>query len=66
MVHSSHHQAVKKLGRSLKAAGYSSDRIVEVIEGPPKTIAIQWHPERQENDPLQRKLFKHFVNWCKQ
>ena len=64
MVHSSHHQAVKKLGRSLRAVGYSSDRIVEVIEGPEKTIAVQWHPERQEQDPLQKKLFKHFIRLC--
>jgi putative glutamine amidotransferase len=64
LVHSSHHQAVKKIGRSLRAVGYSSDRIVEVIEGPPNTIAVQWHPERQEKDPLQRKLFNHFIKLC--
>ena len=63
-VHSSHHQAVKKLGRSLRAVGYSSDGVIEVIEGPPKTIAVQWHPERQEQDPLQKKLFTHFVKLC--
>lgn len=64
MVHSSHHQAVKKLGRSLEAVGYSSDGIIEVIEGPPKTIAVQWHPERQEKDPLQRQLFNQFIKLC--
>ena len=65
LVHSEHHQAVKRLGRSLRAVGYSSDWIIEAIEGPPKTIAVQWHPERQERDPVQKKLFRSFVEMCR-
>jgi len=64
-VHCEHHQAVKKLGEGLRAAAFSTDGIIEAFEGPPKTIAIQWHPERQARDPLQRRLFRHFVLSCR-
>ena len=63
-VHSHHHQAVKKLGHSLRAIGYSPDWVVEAVEGPPRTMAVQWHPERQERDPIQKKLFTHFIKLC--
>ena len=66
LVHSHHHQAVKQLGRSLRAVGHSPDWIVEAIEGPPKTLAVQWHPERQGMDRVQRRLFNHFVKLCKE
>jgi putative glutamine amidotransferase len=65
LAHSQHHQAVKEIGRTLKAAGYSSDWIVEALEGPERTFAVQWHPERQEKDVIQRRLFNYFVNLCK-
>lgn len=65
MVHSQHHQAVKKLGHSLRAVGYSPDGIVEAIEGPPQTLAVQWHPERQDRDPIQKQLFRRFVALCR-
>jgi len=64
-VHSDHHQAVKRLGHFLSAVGYSPDWVVEAIEGPPRTIAVQWHPERQERDPIQSRLFKHFIQMCR-
>lgn len=64
-VHSHHHQAVKRLGHFLRAVGYSPDWIVEAIEGPPRTLAVQWHPERQERDVIQRRLFNHFIKLCR-
>ena len=64
-VYSDHHQAVKTLGRSLNIAAFSDDGIIEAIERPPRTIAVQWHPERQPKDPLQRRLFLHFVRLAK-
>ena len=64
LVHSEHHQAVKRLGHFLRGVGYSPDWIVEAIEGPPRTIAVQWHPERQERDLIQSRLFKYFVKSC--
>lgn len=65
LVHSHHHQAVKRLGHFLRAVGYSPDWIVEAFEGPPRTFAVQWHPERQAKDPVQRRLFNHFIKLCK-
>ena len=64
LVHSHHHQAVKQMGHFLHAVGYSPDWIVEAIEGPPRTLAVQWHPERQERDVVQRRLFNYFVKLC--
>ncbi|MFH1854084.1 MAG: gamma-glutamyl-gamma-aminobutyrate hydrolase family protein [Candidatus Omnitrophota bacterium] len=60
-VHSDHHQAVKTLGRSLKISAFSDDGIIEAIEGPSHTIAVQWHPERQAKDPVQKQLFRYFI-----
>jgi gamma-glutamyl-gamma-aminobutyrate hydrolase PuuD len=64
-VHSEHHQSVKKLGKSFRAVGWSPDAVIEAIEGPPRVLAVQWHPERQEKDPVQRKLFRSFITLCK-
>lgn len=60
-VHSDHHQAIKKLGRPLKISAFSDDGIIEAIEGPLGTIAVQWHPERQPKDPVQKRLFSYFI-----
>ena len=65
MVHSDHHQAVKRLGHFLRAVGYSPDWVVEAIEGPKDSIAVQWHPERQERDAIQKRLFHYFINLCR-
>jgi putative glutamine amidotransferase len=65
VVHSEHHQAIKQLGRGLRATVISDDGIIEAIEGPARTIAVQWHPERQPRDIVQRRLFHYFVRQCK-
>lgn len=64
-VHSDHHQAIKTLGSSLRATGYSPDTVIEAVEGPPRTIAVQWHPERQSRDVVQSRLFNHFIKMCR-
>jgi putative glutamine amidotransferase len=61
LVHSQHHQAVKVPGRSLRITGFSEDGVAEALEGPPRTLAVQWHPERQPKDPVQVRLFRHFM-----
>ncbi len=65
MVHSDYHQAIKTVGGSLHAVGYSPDTVMEAIEGPPKTLAVQWHPERQARDGVQSRLFGYFVKMCR-
>lgn len=64
-VHSQHHQAVKLPGQGLKITAVAEDGIPEAVEGPPRTIAIQWHPERQPKDPVQSRLFRYFLNWVR-
>jgi putative glutamine amidotransferase len=65
LVRSQHHQAVKHVGQGLRVVGYSPDGVPEAIEGPPNTIAVQWHPERSERDIVQQRLFRHFVHLAK-
>ena len=47
-VHSEHHQAIRRLGRSLQATASSPDGVVEAIERTDRRFAVglQWHPER--------------------
>ncbi|MFH1996689.1 MAG: gamma-glutamyl-gamma-aminobutyrate hydrolase family protein [Candidatus Omnitrophota bacterium] len=60
-VHSEHHQAIKRKGRSLDIGAVSNDGIIEAIEKGRGVFAVQWHPERQAKDLIQRKLFRYFV-----
>ncbi len=64
-VNSSHHQAVKKLGKSLVASAISPDGVVEAIElkGHPFCIGLEWHPEYEINKQ-ETKLFAAFVKAC--
>lgn len=66
VVHSHHHQAVKVPGRSIKITAVAEDGIPEAVEGPPRTIAVQWHPERQAKDPVQSRLFRYFIRLTRQ
>ncbi len=62
---SSHHQAVDRLGRRLKAVAFAADGIIEAIEHRFKrfVIGVQWHPERDFQG--NRRLFRAFVTACK-
>jgi putative glutamine amidotransferase len=48
-VASGHHQAVRRVGRGLRASSASPDGVVETLELPRHRFAIgvQWHPEQQ-------------------
>lgn len=60
---SSHKQAVNKLGRGLRVTAHSPDGIIEATEDPslPFYIGVQWHPERQNDEVVQMKLFEALV-----
>lgn len=60
-VPTSHHQAIKDLGKGLKVVAYAEDGIIEAVEmeGRPFTIGVQWHPERDFDG--NRNLFQEFV-----
>lgn len=62
-VNSTHHQAVRHLGKGLTACAYSPDGLVEAIECPtlPFLLGVQWHPERLRTDISQRRIFQAFV-----
>jgi gamma-glutamyl-gamma-aminobutyrate hydrolase PuuD len=47
-VETEHHQAIRRLGRSVEATATSPDGVVESIERTDRRFALglQWHPER--------------------
>ena len=47
-VESEHHQAIRRLGRRVKATATSPDGVIESIERTDRRFALglQWHPER--------------------
>lgn len=46
-VDSSHHQAIRRLGRGVRATAHSRDGVIEMIERDDRRFALgmQWHPE---------------------
>ena len=63
-VNTSHHQAVGRVGDGLRAVARAADGTVEAIEDPsrPFWIGVQWHPERQADEPRQAALFAGLVS----
>jgi len=69
LVNSLHRQAIKRLGRGLKATAHSEDGLVEAVESAddyPFLLAVQWHPEEMVDLPESRKLFENFVAKCRE
>lgn len=71
-VNSSHHQAIKDVGKGLEVFAKAEDGIIEAIflKGHPFTMGLQWHPERglKENtteaaryDRLSVEIFKVMI-----
>ncbi|HUX45915.1 MAG TPA: gamma-glutamyl-gamma-aminobutyrate hydrolase family protein [Terracidiphilus sp.] len=66
-VNSSHHQAIRTVGRALRVVAVSlADSVVEAVEldSPDHwVVAVQWHPERTyAASQLSRALFAAFVH----
>ena len=63
MVNSSHHQAIGRLGRDLRATAFSEDGVIEAAEcSKTKFLGVQWHPESLQYDyPQHAGLFEAFV-----
>lgn len=68
-VNSSHHQAIKKLGKNLKAVAWAKDGIIECVQDTRKgrfVLGVQWHPEMTANfDHISREIFALFVEKCR-
>lgn len=46
-VNSIHHQAVRAVGTGVRAAGWATDGVIEVLDPIDdwRLLAVQWHPE---------------------
>ena len=68
-VNSSHHQAVAKVGKNLKAIAWAKDGVVEGIQDTRKNrfvLGVQWHPEISAgHDDISREIFELFIDKCK-
>lgn len=64
-VNSSHHQAIKRVGRNLKVVARSADGVIEaVVDSRPDrfVLAVQWHPEiGYERNRFSKAIFEYFV-----
>lgn len=60
---SSHKQSVNRVGKGLRVVAHAPDGVVEALEDAsrPFYIGVQWHPERQHEEPDQLRLFEHLV-----
>ena len=67
-VNSSHHQAVAKLGKNLKAVAWAKDGVIECVQDTRKNrfaLGVQWHPELTASwDRLSWEIFEMFVDRC--
>jgi putative glutamine amidotransferase len=66
-VNSSHHQAVRQLGKGLRVGATAPDGVIEAIEATDPEwfcIGVQWHPEADSASALDTQLFECFVQAC--
>ena len=66
-VNTTHHQAVKALGKPLVVNATADDGLIEGIESAAHrfVLGVQWHPEfLVHRDAAQRKIFTAFVKAC--
>jgi putative glutamine amidotransferase len=67
-VNTTHHQAIKKLGRGLVVNAVADDGIVEGIESTQHdfVLGLQWHPEvLAPRQKLHRRIFFAFATTCR-
>lgn len=62
-VNSLHHQGVRELAPGLVASAVAPDGLIEGLEVPQSRfgLAVQWHPENLQDDPVMRALFAGLV-----
>ncbi len=68
-VNSSHHQAIKRIGKNLRAVAWAKDGVIECVQDTRKSrfaLGVQWHPEvTADFDQLSREVFELFVEKCR-
>ncbi|MEW5873586.1 MAG: gamma-glutamyl-gamma-aminobutyrate hydrolase family protein [Candidatus Zixiibacteriota bacterium] len=64
----SHHQAIRDVGRDLVVVAHSpEDGVIEAVEGPGDrfVVGVQWHPEVTAHDETTLRLFSEFISACR-
>src|SRR5687768_14754730 len=67
-VNTTHHQAIRKLGKGLVINATASDGLIEGIESKQHSfvLGLQWHPEvLARREAVQQKIFSSFVLACR-
>lgn len=67
-VNALHHQAINKVGDSLKEVAKEETGITQAIEHPGHSflVGVQWHPEYMPQIPRQRNIFEELVRHSRQ
>jgi len=68
-VATSHHQAVKDVGRGLRVVARApEDGVIEAVEDDSGrfVVGVQWHPEVREQDEATTRLFDAFIEACRE
>lgn len=63
-INSTHHQALKEVGRDLVVTAKAPDGVIEAIEDPslPFVLGVQWHPELMlETEPWNLGIYRGLV-----
>jgi putative glutamine amidotransferase len=62
-VYSWHHQAAGKIGRNLRPIARTDDKVIEAMQltDRPFGLLVQFHPERQDESPLSRAIFRALI-----
>ena len=67
-VNTTHHQAIRKLGKDLAVNATAPDGLIEGIESKKHSfvLGLQWHPEvLARSEAVQRRIFLSFVLACR-
>jgi putative glutamine amidotransferase len=67
-VNTTHHQAVRKVGKGLLVNATAEDGLIEGLESSNHSfvLGVQWHPEiLAPKDPCQRRIFSSFISASK-
>lgn len=69
-VNSSHHQAIRRVGRGLDVVAWAQDGVVEAVEATDAAwpfMGVQWHPEyRPPDNAAARRPFEALVDAARQ
>lgn len=64
-VNSSHHQAIKQVGRDLRVIARAYDGVIEAVVDPRPdrfVLGVQWHPEvGWQRDDFSKAIFRRFI-----